>query len=246
MVRIEWSQDVTAANWLVERLHPFGQDTGSIVPEGFDAYCRVFHPNADTGERWSDIAARNGRVAHAEMQFHLISRPAGTPADRRDPGNRGTGPEWGSLPVAQRRALIDLLRPGTTSPGRCWFCLWDGWGGLDLGVGSARVLLPGRDYLLYAGPIDLALQPPPQSAPPGFVQPQSPNLWWPEDLAWVVATEIDYAWTYVGGSRALIDGLLADPRLEALSAQLSDKPFFDSDVINYALDGTGPGQGRNG
>ena len=80
------------ANWLVERLHPFGQDTGSIVPEGFEAYCRVFHPHADTGERWSEIAARNGRVAHAEMQFHLISRLAAPRPTGAIPATEGRVP----------------------------------------------------------------------------------------------------------------------------------------------------------
>ena len=43
----------------------------------------------------------------------------------------------------------------------------------------------------------------------------SPNLWWPDDRAWCVATEIDLAWTYVGGSAALIDDVLASAALEA-------------------------------
>jgi hypothetical protein len=30
--------------------------------------------------------------------------------------------------------------------------------------------------------------------------------------------------------------LLADERLEALPAQLSDQPFYDSDLLNAALD----------
>jgi len=38
----------------------------------------------------------------------------------------------------------------------------------------------------------------------------------PADRAWCVATEIDFAWTYVGGSRELIDAILADARLEAV------------------------------
>jgi hypothetical protein len=31
-----------------------------------------------------------------------------------------------------------------------------------------------------------------------------------------LATEIDGAWTYVGGSRACIDGIIADERFEAV------------------------------
>ena len=39
----------------------------------------------------------------------------------------------------------------------------------------------------------------------------SPNIWWPEDHAWCVATDIDLFDTYVGGSRECIKAILSDP-----------------------------------
>jgi hypothetical protein len=45
---------------------------------------------------------------------------------------------------------------------------------------------------------------------------QSPNIWWPQDRSWVVGTEIDDWNTYVGGSEACIEELLASPRLEVV------------------------------
>lgn len=36
----------------------------------------------------------------------------------------------------------------------------------------------------------------------------SPSLWWPEDRAWVVASEVDSDATHLGGSRSLADDLL--------------------------------------
>ncbi len=57
-----------------------------------------------------------------------------------------------------------------------------------------------------------------------------------DDRAWCVATEIDFAWTYVGGSAAAIRAVLADPRLEALRAKLTDRFTRDSDVLNAAPD----------
>ena len=51
-----------------------------------------------------------------------------------------------------------------------------------------------------------------------------------------MATEVDYAWTYVGGSRELIDELIADERLEVLPASPPDEPFYDSDLLNEALE----------
>jgi hypothetical protein len=50
----------------------------------------------------------------------------------------------------------------------------------------------------------------------------SPNLWWPDDRAWCVASEIDLAWTYVGGTEALINDILANSQLEAQLASPDD------------------------
>ena len=78
----------------------------------------------------------------------------------------------------------------------------------------------------------------PSALPDVCWEDQSPNLWWPEDRAWFVATEIDYAWTYIGGSPVPIEALVVDARLEVLPALLTDKPFYDSDTVNTALDHT--------
>ncbi len=227
MTRHDWVRDVSAADWIAPRLHPFGQDTGSIVPIGFEAYARVFHPIRGHG-RWTDLARENRRVAHSQMQLHLISTPP------------GAGPVFGmydasegSLPPAERKALVDLLEPQTRTPDRCWFAVWEGFGNLDRGDVVERVEMPGRSYLLAAGPIENVMEPVPTVVGDGA---QSANLWWPDDRAWVVATEIDFAWTYVGGSRAAIDAVLADGRLEAFEALLTDDPTYNGDTINAALD----------
>jgi len=48
-------------------------------------------------------------------------------------------------------------------------------------------------------------------------------LWWPADRSWLVATEIDGYRTYIGGSRAAIDAVLAAPALDALPAEPSTR-----------------------
>jgi hypothetical protein len=50
-----------------------------------------------------------------------------------------------------------------------------------------------------------------------------------------VSSEVDYAWTYVGGSRRLVDDLLVDGRLEVVETRIADRPFYDSDNLNTAL-----------
>jgi hypothetical protein len=55
--------------------------------------------------------------------------------------------------------------------------------------------------------------------PPAF---QSPNLWWPADRVWCVASDIDLPSTYLGGTRALVEEVPGDDRLEAVPARLTD------------------------
>jgi hypothetical protein len=232
--RINWLEDVSPADWIAPRLHPFTEDTGSVIPEGFEAYCRIFHPlrkhrPGATSRTWAEVAAENGRIVHPEMQLHMISHPVGEVPEAYNLNDYINELDWGSLPLPERTELVEILRTETTTQDICWFCIWEGYGGHDNRSGG-RVKHPNRDYMLYSGSIDLAL------ADLNLGREQSPNLWWPDDQAWIVATEIDYAWTYVGGSMALIDSLLASDALEVLPIRLTDKPFVDSDVVNADLD----------
>ncbi|MGH9225422.1 MAG: hypothetical protein ACRD2W_16930 [Acidimicrobiales bacterium] len=131
---IEWLQDVSPAGWIASRLHPSMQDVGSVIPDGFEAYGRLFHPVDGGGrrKRWSDVARRNQRIVHPEMQFHWISRPLGQrPPEGYHPGD---GPSWGSLFVTERRVLVEFLARCTTAPESCFFCVWEGTGPLNQGV----------------------------------------------------------------------------------------------------------------
>lgn len=94
-----------------------------------------------------------------------------------------------------------------------------------------RVRIPNRDYLLFEGPLEGASDMGDRSSE-GFFIPQSPNLFWPDDHAWCVATEIDLDSTYVGASAALIGDLLADTRLEALPVEVTDLVWATSDDVN--------------
>ena len=61
---------------------------------------------------------------------------------------------------------------------------------------------------------------------------QSPNLFWPDDRQWCVATEIDFDSTLVAGSDALIDELMHTPLLETLPIQPGDSLQITADRIN--------------
>ena len=124
----------------------------------------------------------------------------------------GTDNTDGSLPEEQYAVLVETLRAFTSTPGVCHFCMWVGFGFLDVGTEVPKVHLGRgfRSYLLYRGPL---------TPPPSFrfdLIWQSPAMWWPDDRAWFVATEIDGENTYVGGSRECIEALLAESRLGAV------------------------------
>jgi hypothetical protein len=236
---IRWERDPTPAAWVADRLRsPQENVVGSLVPAGYQAYARLFHPAFDsrTGStiRWEEIARRNRRIPHPRMQFSAINR---LPEDFAD-DDVVPGPSLGSLPVPQRETLIDLLEPETATAARCWFCTEDGLLVDDQGI-KERVRLPSRaTYLLHEGHIDRALVPPPHKPARkyehliGPLAEQSPNLWWPDDRAWFVATVCGLASTYIGGSRGLIDRLLGSSDLEVLETGLMDSVSESVDPVN--------------
>jgi hypothetical protein len=212
----------SSAEWLVKRLMPWWSlpggemPVGAIVPIGLEAYARVLHPayrktdGREVSVRWSEIAGWAGVTPHAEMRWDEIVPPI----IRMDEERLHMPPQEGHLPADQAEILVEVLRPHTTTPRRCCFAVWEGYGALEPDARwpeAARLELPNRDYVLLCGPIEAAAQ---SFEPAPFRQ--SANLWWPEDRAWCVATEIDYAWTYVGGTKSCIDDLLTESRLEAL------------------------------
>jgi hypothetical protein len=61
---------------------------------------------------------------------------------------------------------------------------------------------------------------------------RSPSLWWPDDRAWCVATDVEMRETYLGASRACVNRLLTDERLEIMRVTADQDITWESDVIN--------------
>ncbi len=88
-----------------------------------------------------------------------------------------------------------------------------------------------RSYFLFEGPLGAANQFGWRLTEDCFMT-ESPNLFWSEDHAWCVASEIDLFCTLVAGSEALVEAILADPRLETWRVFPYDPVTYDSDKIN--------------
>jgi hypothetical protein len=191
---------------------------------------------------WAQVCQLTGRVPHALMQWAAIATPtAGAEVATGSSGLWDDGDvQVGSLAPPALRALIDVLAPATGGQD-CFHALWEGWGWVDGsgviafsfsddgGIESApapepgvsanvwalpRLRLPHRDYLLFRGPLQAALEMGWQGSSLGF-EPQSPSLLWPADHSWCVSTEIDFDSTLVGGSEDLISAILTAPGLDA-------------------------------
>lgn len=211
--------DVVKADWFVSNGAPWTQ-LCSLGPSGFERYCRLFHP------------------LHAG-------------ADENDPDELLNAE--GDLDRTHLDRLTAILSRHTRTPGDCYFGLWDGFGDIhgSPAVGflrsrghspppeippafpsevlaGPRVVIPHRTYLLFRGPLAEAGKWGAADMAPGRPRPiNSPNLIWPEDRAWVVASEIDLPWTGVAGRSALVEELLGDTTLDAEPVNLdSEVPYW--------------------
>ena len=220
-------RDIAPAAWIRGRLHPSARDVGSFVPEGFEAYVRLLHPAYRDGEpvTWRRIADANGCTIHSEMQFGNI---AGSWQSSRNPELWTQPPRPGTLPPELARALVGVLRSHTRSSEQCWFAVWVGWGLPGTQAGLPQLVTSRREYYLAGGPLDDALR----GVYGESFGYQSASMWWPEDRSWFVSTEVDLAYTYVGGTRECVTAVAGHPKIEAVSARLTDGVTWDSDKVN--------------
>jgi hypothetical protein len=212
--------DLSAADWVVAGIGPFGTGVGSLVPHGFEAYARILHPAESAGGRpvtWAEVADWSGRTMHSKAQFAALTRPV-----REDgPAPWDDEPHTGELSMPLLTALCEVLAEHTGTPQRCWFSLWDGWNSSAPSPVGPRLRLPQREYLLFEAALFEVGD-----------MPRQPNLFWPDDRSWCVATEIDLDSTYLGGSAALVTQLLDDSRLEVWPVAVTDQVTADSDHVN--------------
>lgn len=210
--------DVAQAAWFAKSEAPWTQ-LCSLGPSGFERYCRLFH------------LLREG--VDEDDADELVNVE-------------------GDLDETHLERLTAILSRYTSTPDDCFFGLWDGFGDihgspsvgfLRMGRGTPtevppafprevitgpRVQIPNRSYLLFRGPLLDAGQWGAAELAPGHPRSiNSPNLIWPYDRAWFVATEIDLPWTGIAGTSALVDDLTADAVLDVEPVNLhTEVPYW--------------------
>jgi len=171
-----------------------------VVPGGFDAYARI------DNERAGVLPPGAARKVLAILVRHTPDREVLWLAMWN-----GYGQMHGPPAMMPLRAVTIGADPSETelTPPPPWP---DGFMHPPLRSKNAPLVrLPAREYLLYRGRPDQVA---------GWMD--GPNLWWPADRAWCVASEIDLPWTYIGGSKMLIADVLGDPELRAQPLSLDE------------------------
>lgn len=256
------TKDAEPAQFIVENLKDFAVNVGSIIPAGFEAYARVLHPAHQISQeqrlplRWAEVARRCNRIVHNHMWWENIYNPE----IFKGSGSELELPEEGVLPVDIAGSIREMLARHTVYASQCYFAIWEGFGCLSEAVRQAASFeIPERKFHLFSGDISLIEQtfcsrvskedigifsqkPLSQAERKKALEEidlsnfpilhQSANLWWPKDRAWCVATEIDFKFSFVAGSRRGIDEILASRDLEVYEVKVTDTLY---DLMNASL-----------
>jgi hypothetical protein len=253
--KVQVLDDLAPAAWLTDRLTGgWGRVTG-VAPDGYRAYARVLHPvepaDGAGALAWADVARVTGRRVHPTVQWHALIG-ADDPYASGSELWQGGEPPVGNLPLPALEALVGVLAAHTATPDDCYFAMWEGWGSHNGGGArltlredgtsavehlpalyppAPRLALPGRDHLLFRGPLAAVTA---LARYDGAEVPwtQSPTLFWPADRAWCVATEVDFDSTLVAGGEEAVAAVLAAVDLEALPVEPSDSLQSDADHVN--------------
>jgi hypothetical protein len=238
------TDEVERGAWLVERMDGWS-NVGAITGYGFEAYARLLHPRPSdrpsrrgwgvppdddwSTRRWADVANQMGRVMHPLVQWWRLH-------DVDEPFHDASS-SIGWFDPLVLAALVPLPRTGTSTPADVVAAFWKGGSGQKLVSERTLTLDDGLDYVLATTTLDELAE-----LEWGFsfklgwregsMWNRSLQVLWPEDHAWVLASQIDFDSTVVAGSRALVDEILTDGRFEAFEVGPDDDLSWDGDVIN--------------
>jgi hypothetical protein len=276
LLMITAANDAGQADWL-SRSAAHMYTVHVMVPDVFEAYARVFHPAARhegppprVGEfvnaaaerevRWAEVASANDRTMHGAAEWGQLT---GSWSLEAQAGLWDREPECGRTPERLGLRLAAILGTHTSTPDRCWFGVWEGWG--NGATGALHLFTEGTPEAEQARLIEeweeeqerLAawgrhvrgapvfrvpsrgyhLLHGPLSELDRFYAPGAdpPSIWWPEDRAWCVGGDVDLMTTYVGASAAAIEAVVSDEELEALTIPAGQSVTWEADTLNPSV-----------
>ncbi len=201
---VQAASTTAPADWIARARRGASGTVGSLVPNGYKSYLRLRAPEPDVEDWWSDYR-RLFEVVAAVGALHTSCPERAWFAVWEGHGftTFSTHLAWnGPLDDDVTRAALDEQRAR----------LREDAARLKARVQSAldeipRFELPDRAYYLLVGPV---------AAVAGIEDPSTPGRWhqpdlvWPDDRRWFVATDVDFWSLYVGGDGDLISGLAAE------------------------------------
>ncbi|GAA4415083.1 hypothetical protein GCM10023169_01100 [Georgenia halophila] len=223
-----WDADASAGEWIAPLLGPPGATLDHAVPRGYERYAVV--PVPETGEpdgpeplAWLDALLNVLEPFTGEQAVHcgiwtgwgwmydhgddpVTARGMAVLVARR--GWRGRVSRWASAVVGRFPAVPDAMarsRPGAEAEEHLRTVRVER-------PDAPMLALPHPEYHLWTGPL--------RSATAFRQWPHDPpSLIWPDDRSWFVGIPIYTLEAAVGGSTALVDAVVGDPRLGARRAQ---------------------------
>jgi hypothetical protein len=249
---LELVDGAAAGAWIAPRLEGSGGKVSRQVPNGYDAYVRLFHRTTDSEGNpatWAQVAEALGRTAHRQMQWHKLVGAHNRPEmlGSEWPGNN---PPIGLMDHGTLEALRGVLEDHTENPERCFFGLSTIIGGVwEAHPEAVELSLPQRGFIVFGGPLSAVDRLGFESGEhwvtdvyrdgrreprklPSRWRDRQPNLIWAADRSWLVHSEVDFDSTLVGGSRTLVDALMAAPDLETWEVERTDSLEAKADKIN--------------
>ena len=232
--QLEIEADLSVGDWIRESLAPwipFSETPvtiGIVIPTGFESYVLVRHTGlGDTHGGLGDETLRTLSktlckfTTTPEVCFHALWEGRGW----MHPGSsailkRVKYPKLHRFfrPLAirfrWRRRVRKRFRNQVQSDHLQSHSLPEGI------MEAERFRLPNRSYLLMRGALTEAKN-------IGWIfadsfHSQSPNILWPKDRQWILASEIDFNVTLIGGSEALISSILNQGSLTSQRFEVTD------------------------
>jgi hypothetical protein len=220
------------ASWIKASLpRGLGPVVTEQVPSCYSSFVRIFHPAFDQQGhliRWSRVAAEYGKVVHPEMQWNSIStdaRSGGCSGLRWD----GAKPSIAGMSFSLWASVSRILMQNTLSVDTFYYGLSTIHSDVADSFQDAVPFVFGDRAFVICRLSRTELE---CEADREKASLLPPNILWPADKSWYLASEYDFDSTLIGGSEAIVRSMMSNAALEALEIGPEASLAADADRLN--------------